>query len=182
MADYVAPKETGIKDYIGTFALTAGIGIEKLVEQFEQDHDDYNSIMVKALADRLAEAFAELLHEKIRRECWGYESDENFSNEDLIKEKYSGIRPVPGYPACPDHTEKEFLWDLLEVEKKSGIKLTESFAMYPAASVCGLYFSHPEAKYFSVGKISKDQVEEYGNRKNLSFEEAEKWLRTNLGY
>ena len=138
--------------------------------------------MVKALADRLAEAFTELLHKKIRTEFWGYALDEKFSNEELVKEKYSGIRPAPGYPACPDHTEKQILWDLIDAEKNTGISLTESFAMYPAASVCGLYFAHPEAKYFSVGRIGKDQVEDYGKRKDMTVEEAEKWLRANLGY
>ncbi|MCH7679277.1 methionine synthase, partial [candidate division KSB1 bacterium] len=182
LADYIAPKETGINDHIGVFAVTAGIGIEPLVEQFEKDHDDYNSIMVKALADRLAEAFAELLHEKVRKECWNYDSDAHLSNEELIKERYRGIRPAPGYPACPDHTEKEILWHLLEVEKNSGIKLTENFAMYPAASVCGFYFAHPEAKYFSVGMIGKDQVQDYGRRKEMKLEDIEKWLRANLSY
>ena len=182
LADYVAPKETGMNDYIGAFAVTVGIGIEKLVEQFEQEYDDYNSIMVKALADRLAEAFTELLHEKVRKEFWGYAIEEKFSNEELVKEKYSGIRPAPGYPACPDHTEKEILWHLLEAEKNTGIKLTESFAMYPAASVCGFYFAHPQTKYFSVGKIGKDQVEEYQSRKTVSLKEVEKWLRPNLNY
>ncbi len=182
LADYLAPKEAGIKDYIGAFAITAGIGIENLVEQFETEHDDYNSIMVKALADRLAEAFAELLHEKIRKELWGYSSDESLRNEDLIKEKYSGIRPAPGYPACPDHTEKQILWDLISAEKNTGISLTENFAMYPAASVSGLYFAHPEATYFSVGKIGKDQVADYQKRKGLNLKNVEKWLRSNLNY
>jgi len=182
LADYVAPKESGIKDYVGAFAVTAGIGIEKVVEQFEKDHDDYHSIMMKALADRLAEAFAEHLHELVRKEYWGYASDENLTNEDLIKENYLGIRPAPGYPAQPDHTEKLTIFNLLDVEKNVGITLTESLAMHPAASVCGLYFAHPEAKYFNVGKIGKDQVLDYHRRKGMSIEETEKWLRPILNY
>lgn len=182
LADFIAPKETGSQDYIGMFAVTAGIGIEKLVEKFEKDQDDYNSIMVKALADRLAEAFAEHLHELVRKEYWGYIKDEKFSIEELMKEKYVGIRPAPGYPAQPDHTEKPILFSLLDVEKNAGIKLTESMAMYPAASVCGLYFSHPESKYFTVGKIGKDQVLDYHRRKGMSIEEIEKWLSPILNY
>jgi 5-methyltetrahydrofolate--homocysteine methyltransferase len=182
LADYIAPKESGLKDYLGAFAVTTGLGIEALVAEFEQAHDDYNSIMIKALADRLAEAFAELLHEKVRKEYWGYAPDENFSNDDLIKARYRGIRPAPGYPACPDHTEKRTLFDLLEVETNANITLTESYAMYPAASVCGLYFANPEAKYFSVGKIGKDQVLDYQRRKGMRLEEVEKWLRPNLNY
>ncbi|MEW6195336.1 MAG: methionine synthase [Bacteroidota bacterium] len=182
LADFIAPKESKINDHIGMFAVTAGLGIEKLIDKFEKDHDDYNAIMVKAIADRLAEAFAELLHEKIRKELWGYTSNEKFSNEDLINEKYFGIRPAPGYPAQPDHTEKMKIWKLLDVEKNTGIKLTESLAMYPAASVCGLYFAHPESKYFSVGKIGKDQVEDYRKRKGISTKEAERWLRPILNY
>jgi len=182
LADFIAPKQAGVEDYIGMFAVTAGIGIEKLVEQFEKDHDDYNSIMIKALADRLAEAFAEHLHKLVRKEYWGYALDEEFANEELIKEKYIGIRPAPGYPAQPDHTEKPIIFSLLEVEKNIGIKLTESLAMYPAASVSGLYFSHPEAKYFTVGKIGKDQVLDYHKRKGMSVEEIEKWLGPILNY
>lgn len=182
LSDFVAPKETQVKDYIGMFAVTAGIGIERLVEKFEKEHDDYNSIMIKAIADRLAEAFAEHLHEVVRKEYWGYAEDENFSNEDLIKEKYAGIRPAPGYPAQPDHTEKPIIFSLLDIEKNTGIKLTESLAMYPAASVCGLYFSHPEAKYFTVGKIGKDQVLDYHRRKGMSVEEIERWLSPILNY
>ncbi len=182
LADFVAPKETGAEDYIGMFAVTAGIGIEKLIEKFEKDHDDYNSIMIKAIADRLAEAFAEHLHELVRKEYWGYAADENFSNEDLIIEKYIGIRPAPGYPAQPDHTEKPIIFSLLDAEKNAGIKLTESMAMYPAASVSGLYFSHPEAKYFTVGKIGKDQVLDYHRRKGMSIEEIERWLSPILNY
>ena len=182
LADFIAPKETGIEDYLGMFAVTAGIGIEKLVEQFEKEHDDYNSIMIKALADRLAEAFAEHLHELVRKDYWGYAFDENFSAEDLVKEKYVGIRPAPGYPAQPDHTEKPIIFSLLDAEKNTGIKLTESIAMYPAASVSGLYFSHPEAKYFTVGKIGKDQVLDYHRRKGMSVDEIERWLSPILNY
>ena len=182
LSDFIAPKETGAEDYIGMFAVTTGIGIDKLVKKFEKEHDDYNSIMIKAIADRLAEAFAEHLHELVRKEYWGYVSDENFSNEDLIKEKYIGIRPAPGYPAQPDHTEKPIIFSLLDAEKNTGIKLTESMAMYPAASVSGLYFSHPESKYFTVGKIGKDQVLDYHRRKGMSAEEIEKWLSPILNY
>jgi 5-methyltetrahydrofolate--homocysteine methyltransferase len=163
------------------FAVTAGIGIEKLIEMFEKQHDDYNSIMIKAIADRLAEAFAEHLHELVRKEYWGY-AKEDFSNEELIKEKYVGIRPAPGYPSQPDHTEKPIVFSLLDAEKNTGIKLTESMAMYPAASVCGLYFSHPESRYFTVGKIGKDQVLDYHRRKGMSVEEIEKWLSPILNY
>ena len=182
LADFIAPKESGRKDYIGAFAVTAGIGIERLIEKFEKDHDDYNSIMAKALADRLAEAFAEYLHELIRRKYWGYSRTEQLSNEELIGESYRGIRPAPGYPSQPDHTEKEIIFDLLEVEKTTGIKLTENYAMYPAASVSGLYFAHPESKYFTVGKIGKDQVMDYHKRKGISLAEAEKWLSSILNY
>ena len=182
LTDFVAPKETGKADYIGAFAVTAGIGIEKWVEKFEADHDDYNSIMLKALADRLAEAFAERMHERVRKEFWGYAAEETFANEELIAEKYQGIRPAPGYPACPEHTEKRKLFDLLEVEKNTGIKLTDSFAMYPAAAVSGWYFSHPKSKYFGLGQISKDQLEDYANRKGMGVEEAERWLAPSLNY
>ncbi len=182
LADFIAPKETGLKDYFGGFAVTTGIGIEKLIEEFENNHDDYNSIMIKALADRLAEAFAEKLHQMVRKEIWAYAKDEHLTNEDLIKEVYSGIRPAPGYPACPDHTEKRLLFDLLQVEKNTGIELTENFAMYPTAAVSGFYFSHPEARYFGLGKIGKDQVEDYAKRKGMSLEETERWLAPNLAY
>jgi 5-methyltetrahydrofolate--homocysteine methyltransferase len=182
LADFVAPKETGVTDYMGGFAVTAGIGIEKLVEQYEKDHDDYHSIMIKAIADRLAEAFAEKMHELVRKEYWGYAKEEHLSTEELIKESYCGIRPAPGYPACPDHTEKRLLFDLLQAEKNAGITLTESFAMYPAASVSGFYFGHPESKYFGVGKINKDQIEEYAQRKGKDVAFIEKWLSPNLGY
>lgn len=182
LSDYIAPKETGVKDYIGGFAVTAGIGIEKWIEKFESEQDDYNKIMLQALADRLAEAFAELMHKRVRTEFWGYDISEKLSNEDLINEKYRGIRPAPGYPACPDHTEKRTLFELLDAEKNTGIKLTESLAMYPASSVSGLYFAHPKSKYFGVGKIGKDQVEDYAKRKGISLEEAEKWLSPALSY
>ena len=179
LSDFVAPKSIGLQDYIGGFAVTAGIGIEPLCAKYEQDHDDYNSIMVKALADRLAEAFAEWLHGEIRRE-WGYGMDEQWTNEDLIREKYRGIRPAPGYPACPDHTEKRILFDLLNGEKNTGIQLTETFAMYPAASVSGMYFAHPQSKYFSVGKIDRDQVQDYAVRKDMDLSAVERWLSPNL--
>ena len=182
LADFIAPKESGVKDYVGGFAVTAGEGIESLVEKYEQDHDDYRSIMIKALADRLAEAFAEHLHQRIRTHYWGYAASESLKNEDLIKEKYQGIRPAAGYPACPDHTEKRILFDLLDVEKNTGITLTDSCAMYPAASVSGLYFSHPESKYFALGRIEVDQVEDYAKRKNMHMEEVERWLSPNLNY
>ena len=181
LADFVAPLELGKADYIGGFAVTAGIGIEPLCQQFEQDHDDYHSIMVKALADRLAEAFAEWLHQKVRRE-WGYGQDEQYTYQELIQEKYQGIRPAPGYPACPDHTEKQSLFDLLQVEKGIGIQLTESYAMYPAASVSGLYFWHSQAKYFSVGKLREDQIQDYAQRKGMEVAEVERWLSPNVGY
>ena len=181
LADYVAPRGKG-EDYIGGFAVTAGIGIEPLLKKYEEDHDDYNSIMIKAVADRLAEAFAELMHEKVRKELWGYAYDEKFDNESLMREKYQGIRPAPGYPACPEHSEKQTLFELLEVEKNTGISLTESFAMYPASSVSGLYFMHEESKYFGLGKIEKDQVEDYAQRKGWTLEKAEKWLAPNLSY
>ncbi len=182
LADFVAPKESLIVDYIGAFAVTTGIGLEELVYKYQKDHDDYKAILVKALADRLAEAFAEYLHEKVRKVYWGYSSTEKLSNEDLIKEKYSGIRPAPGYPSQPDHTEKETIFKLLSVEKNTGIKLTENLAMYPAASVCGLYFANPSAKYFNLGKINKDQVIDYHRRKGMSVEEVEKWLSPILNY
>ena len=180
LADYVAPKSSGKQDYIGTFAVTAGIGIEPLIAAFEADHDDYNSIMVKALADRLAEAMAERMHQKMRKEIWGYAVNENLSSRDLILEKYQGIRPAAGYPASPDHTEKATLWQLLDVEKNTGISLTDSFAMYPTASVSGLYFSHPESKYFAVGKISNDQVADYAKRRGTDLAITKKWLGPNL--
>lgn len=182
LADFVAPADSGIQDYMGAFAVTTGIGIEAYLEKFRKDHDDYSSIMLKALADRLAEAFAELLHEKVRKEYWGYAASEQLENSDLIREAYQGIRPAPGYPACPEHTEKYKLFDLIHATPEAGIVLTESLAMYPAASVSGWYFGHPQSKYFGVGKILKDQVEDYAARKAWTFEEAEKWLRPTLEY
>jgi 5-methyltetrahydrofolate--homocysteine methyltransferase len=182
LADYIAPKSSGKTDYIGGFAATAGIGIDDKIAEFDKDHDDYSSLMLKALADRLAEALTEWLHEKVRREIWGYASSEQFSNEELIEEKYSGIRPAMGYPASPDHTEKDLLWALLDAENNTGIWLTESKAMVPTAAVSGLYFSHPDARYFAVGKINQDQVEDYAKRKGMPVVEVEKWLAPNLAY
>jgi 5-methyltetrahydrofolate--homocysteine methyltransferase len=182
LSDFVAPKASGKEDYFGGFALTAGIGCDELVAEFESNHDDYNSIMAKALADRLAEAFAEKLHELVRTDYWGYAADEHLNNQDLIQEKYDGIRPAPGYPACPDHTEKATLFELLDVENQIGLKLTESYAMYPTAAVSGFYFAHPQSRYFGLGKITKDQVEEYAERKGMSLEDTERWLGPNLAY
>lgn len=185
LADFIKPKsasEEGATDFIGTFALSTGFGIEKWIEKFEKEHDDYSSIMLKALADRLAEAFAELMHKKVRTEIWAYSVNESLSKEEVLKEKYQGIRPAPGYPAQPDHTEKITLWELLQVEKNTGITLTESLAMYPTAAVSGLYFAHPDSHYFSVGKLEKDQIEEYAKRKKMKVEEVERWLGSNLAY
>jgi 5-methyltetrahydrofolate--homocysteine methyltransferase len=182
LADFVAPKEGGPDDYLGGFAVTAGIGIEEKVTEFEAANDDYNAILLKALADRLAEAFAERMHERVRREFWAYAENETLENEDLIREAYQGIRPAPGYPACPDHTGKGDLFTLLGAEKNAGITLTDSFAMTPASSVSGYYFSHPDARYFGVGRIGRDQVEDYANRRGIPLEEAERWLAPNLGY
>jgi len=181
LADFIAPKASGHADYVGLFAVTAGYGIEPIVQRFEKDHDDYNSIMIKALADRLAEGFAELLHKQAREE-WGFGVEESLSIEELIRERYRGIRPAPGYPACPDHTEKRVLFELLDAERKAGIHLTENFAMHPASSVSGYYFSHPQSRYFSVGKIGKDQVYDYHLRKDLDLSVVERWLGPNLGY
>ena len=181
LADFVAPKNSGIKDYMGGFAVSC-FGAEELAKQFEEKLDDYNSIMVKALADRFAEALAELMHERVRKEFWGYASDENLSNEELIKEAYTGIRPAPGYPACPEHSEKATLWELLDVKEAIACELTDSFAMYPAASVSGWYFAQPEARYFGLGQIDKDQVEDYAKRKGWDRDTAERWLRPTLGY
>jgi 5-methyltetrahydrofolate--homocysteine methyltransferase len=181
LADFVAPKETGLLDHVGGFAVTSGIGLRELCERFKAAHDDYNAIMAEALADRLAEAFAEYLHKRVREE-WGYGRGEGLTNEQLIREEYRGIRPAAGYPACPDHTEKATLWSLLDVERSTGIKLTESFAMWPGSSVSGLYFAHPAARYFSVGKLGRDQIEDYHARKGMTVEEVERWLGPNLGY
>jgi 5-methyltetrahydrofolate--homocysteine methyltransferase len=182
LADYVAPRERGVPDHVGAFAVTTGHGLDVLVAEFESRHDDYGAILAKALADRLAEAFAERLHERVRREFWGYAREEALDNADLIREAYQGIRPAPGYPACPDHTEKRALFDLLQVERSAGIALTESFAMIPAAAVSGYYFWHPEARYFGVGRIGRDQVEDYAARKGMAVEEMERWLAPNLSY
>lgn len=180
LSDFIAPKDSGITDYMGAFCVTTGFGVDEKAAEFEKNLDDYNSIMVKALGDRFAEAFAEYLHEKIRKEIWGYALDETLSNEALIKEEYKGIRPAPGYPACPDHLEKRTIWKLLNVEQNIGVTLTESMAMWPASSVSGYYFGHPESKYFGLGKIKKDQVEDYAKRRNVSYEYAEKWLNPNI--
>ncbi|AFL81317.1 methionine synthase (B12-dependent) [Aequorivita sublithincola DSM 14238] len=180
LADFIAPKETGIKDYVGCFCVSTGFGTAELAAKYVAELDDYNAIMVKALADRLAEAFAEYLHKKVRTEFWGYASEETLSNEDLISEKYKGIRPAPGYPACPDHLEKRTIWELLQVKENIGVELTESMAMWPAASVSGYYFANPEARYFGLGKIKEDQIEDFAKRKNMNLDEATNWLKTNL--
>ena len=182
LSDFIAPKDVGMKDYIGAFALTAGIGVDELVAKYEKENDDYSAIMVKAIADRLAEAFAECLHNYVRRHNWGYASNEKLSMEELIDEKYVGVRPAPGYPACPDHTQKEVLWRLLNVSENIGLSLTENLAMSPAASVSGWYFSHPSARYFGIGKINRDQVNDYANRKSMPLVEVEKWLASSLSY
>ena len=181
LADFIAPRQTGLEDHVGAFAVTSGIGLKDLCEQFRAENDDYNAIMAEALADRLAEAFAECLHQRVRAE-WGYGAEENLTPEELIRESYRGIRPAPGYPACPDHTEKETIWRLLDVEAKTGMRLTESYAMWPGSSVSGLYFAHPESRYFSLGKIDRDQVQDYQRRKNMSIAEVERWLGQNLNY
>jgi 5-methyltetrahydrofolate--homocysteine methyltransferase len=182
LADFVAPKATGLPDHVGLFAVTAGIGAEEVARHFEADHDVYRAILVKALADRLAEAFAEHMHERVRKEFWGYARDEALSNDALIREEYRGIRPAPGYPACPEHTEKRTIWELLGVERNAGISLTESCAMTPPSAVSGYYFSHPDSTYFGVAEIGRDQVEDYAGRKGMTLEEAEKWLSPNLAY
>jgi len=182
LADFVAPRVSALADHVGAFMVTAGIGEDEVADRFKRANDDYSAIMVKALADRLAEAFAERLHQRVRREFWGYAPEEALSNVELVGEKYRGIRPAPGYPAQPDHSEKASLFALLDGERRIGLKLTESFAMWPGASVCGLYFSHPESHYFGVGKIERDQVEDYAARKGWSVAEAEKWLAPVLNY
>jgi 5-methyltetrahydrofolate--homocysteine methyltransferase len=182
LADYVAPKVSGVRDWFGAFAVTAGVGIEEHVARFERAHDDYSAIMLKALADRLAEAAAEHFHERVRRELWSYMAAEALTNEQLVREEYRGIRPAPGYPACPDHTEKAKLWTLLDVETNAGIRLTESYAMYPTAAVSGWYIAHPEARYFALGKIDREQVEDYARRKGMPLTEVQRWLAANLGY
>jgi 5-methyltetrahydrofolate--homocysteine methyltransferase len=181
LSDFIAPGGTGLSDYIGAFAVTSGIGLKDLCDGFRAQHDDYNAIMAEAIADRLAEAFAECLHKRVRDE-WGYGRAESLSVDELIHEKYRGIRPAAGYPACPDHTEKGTLWRLLNAEANTGMQITESFAMWPGSSVSGLYFAHPESKYFSLGKIDHDQVADYAERKRLSVAEVERWLGQNLNY
>jgi 5-methyltetrahydrofolate--homocysteine methyltransferase len=181
LVDFIAPKETGLRDHIGAFAVTTGIGLKELCDRFRAENDDYNAIMAEAIADRLAEAFAECLHKRVREE-WGYGRDEGLSNAELIQEKYRGIRPAAGYPACPDHTEKGPLWELLDVQKNTGMLVTESFAMWPGSSVSGLYFAHPQSRYFDLGKIERDQVVDYHQRKGMSVAEVERWLSPNLNY
>jgi 5-methyltetrahydrofolate--homocysteine methyltransferase len=182
LSDFVAPKASGLADFAGAFAVTAGIGLDRLCTAFEADHDDYGSIMAKALADRLAEALAEHLHQRVRRELWGYAPEESLENAALIAERYRGIRPAPGYPACPDHTTKGALFDLLGGSESIGITLTESYAMLPTASVSGWYFSHPDAHYFGLGRIGRDQVEDYARRRGMPLADAERWLSPNLAY
>jgi 5-methyltetrahydrofolate--homocysteine methyltransferase len=180
LSDFIAPKETNKQDYIGCFCVTTGFGVDEKAAEFESQLDDYNSILTKALGDRLAEAFAEYLHLKVRKEIWGYASDENLTNNELIKENYKGIRPAPGYPACPDHLEKPTIWNILNVEENIGVKLTESMAMWPASSVSGYYFANSESKYFGLGKIKNDQVEDYAKRRGISKDIATKWLAPNI--
>jgi 5-methyltetrahydrofolate--homocysteine methyltransferase len=181
LSDFIAPTETGLRDYMGAFAVTAGVGVKELCDRFRAENDDYNAIMTEALADRLAEAFAECLHKLVRDE-WGYGLSEGLTPAELIQEKYRGIRPAPGYPACPDHTEKGTIWRLLDVEAATGMKLTESFAMWPGSSVSGLYFAHPESRYFSLGKIDRDQVADYAARKGMTVAQVERWLGQSLNY
>jgi 5-methyltetrahydrofolate--homocysteine methyltransferase len=181
LGDFIAPKETALPDHIGAFAITSGIGLQELRDSFRAVHDDYSAIMAEALADRLAEAFAECLHKRVR-DAWGFGRAESLTPAELIQEKYRGIRPAPGYPACPDHTEKQTIWRLLNVEAETGMRLTESFAMWPGSSVSGIYFAHPESRYFSLGKIDRDQVADYAARKGMSVAEVERWLSQNLNY
>jgi 5-methyltetrahydrofolate--homocysteine methyltransferase len=180
LADFIAPKNSGKQDYIGCFCVSTGFGTEELAKEYEAKLDDYSAIMIKALADRLAEAFAEYLHKEVRTKHWGYAANEDLANDELIEEKYKGIRPAPGYPACPDHLEKLTIWELLQVEERIGVKLTESLAMWPAASVSGYYFGSPEARYFGLGKITRDQVEDFANRKGMELDRANKWLAPNI--
>jgi len=182
LADFVAPRDTGLRDYVGAFAVTAGLGARDKIKEFKAALDDYSAILLESLADRLAEAFAERLHQRVRTEFWAYQADEHLDNESLIRERYVGIRPAPGYPACPEHTEKQTIWDLLDVSTNAGIELTESMAMWPGASVSGLYFSHPQSQYFVLGQIGRDQVEQYAKRKGFTVAEAQRWLSPNLGY
>jgi 5-methyltetrahydrofolate--homocysteine methyltransferase len=182
LGDFVAPRETGLADYVGAFAVTAGLGAQEKIAEFKAALDDYSAILLESLADRLAEAFAERMHERVRQELWAYAQDERLDNEGLVKEAYTGIRPAPGYPACPDHTEKAKLWELLDVQASTGLELTDSMAMWPGAAVSGWYFSHPRSQYFVVGRLGRDQVEEYAARKGMTPGEAERWLAPNLGY
>jgi len=182
LADYVAPKHTGLRDYMGAFAVTAGLGSTEKITEFKAALDDYSAILLESVADRLAEAFAERLHQRVRMEFWGYQPDEDLDNAALIGERYVGIRPAPGYPACPEHTEKRTIWDLLDVHANAGIELTDNMAMWPGAAVSGWYFSHPQSQYFVVGQIGRDQVTEYAERKGWTVAEAERWLSPNLGY
>ena len=182
LSDFIAPADTGLADYVGGFCVSTGFGEHERSEAFKAAADDYSSILLKALADRLAEALAERMHERVRKEFWGYAAQEELDNEALIGERYVGIRPAPGYPACPEHTEKQVIWDLLDVEEATGIQLTDSMAMWPGASVSGLYFSHPQSRYFVLGRLGRDQVEDYARRKGWTLAEAERWLSPNLGY
>ncbi|HMW50220.1 MAG TPA: vitamin B12 dependent-methionine synthase activation domain-containing protein, partial [Cellvibrionaceae bacterium] len=182
LADFIAPKSSGKHDYLGGFVVTAGLGVDEIAREFERKGDDYTAIMIKALADRLAEAFAEHLHQRVRREFWGYAPAEALGNEALIKEQYQGIRPAPGYPACPDHTEKATLFKLLNATENTGVSLTEHFAMYPTAAVSGWYFAHPQAKYFGVGKLGEDQIISLAKRKKIPKAQMEKWLQSHLDY
>ena len=182
LSDFVAPVESGKADWLGAFAVSAGFGIEAHMQAFRAQHDDYSAIMLEALCYRFVEALSERMHERVRKEFWGYAAAETLDNDAMIAEQYQGIRPAPGYPACPDHTEKGTLWQLLDVEAQIGMKITESFAMYPAASVSGWYFSHPESRYFGIGRIARDQVEDYAKRKGMTLEQAERWLAPVLGY
>jgi 5-methyltetrahydrofolate--homocysteine methyltransferase len=180
LSDFIAPKETGLTDYLGFFAVTTGLGIEKHIKAFEADNDDYQAIMLKVMADRLAEAFAEQLHQRVRKEFWGYAPDEKLDMKKILREKYQGIRPAPGYPACPEHSEKRTIFDLMKVEEKTNIRLTENYAMYPAASVSGYYFAHPQARYFNVGRLLPDQLEDYARRKGLPVEKVKTLLNMNI--
>ena len=182
LADFVAPKDTGLRDYVGAFAVTAGLGAGDKIMEFKAALDDYSAILLESLADRLAEAFAERMHERVRTELWAYQPGESLDNDALIREQYVGIRPAPGYPACPEHTEKRTIWQLLDVTARTGIELTDSMAMWPGASVSGLYFSHPQSQYFVVGRLGRDQVSDYAARKGWTVAEAERWLSANLGY
>jgi 5-methyltetrahydrofolate--homocysteine methyltransferase len=182
LGDYIAPKETGVTDFIGAFAVTAGLGSQDKIAEFKAALDDYSAILLESIADRLAEAFAERLHQRVRKEFWGFQADEQLDNDALISEKYVGIRPAPGYPACPEHTEKATLWKLMDVRERTGIELTESMAMWPGAAVSGWYFSHPQSQYFVVGRMAQDQVADYARRKGWTLQEAERWLAPNLGY